>query len=81
MFKARNRREYQGVDEFTILKWTARICGVDRDQLLRVTDTAFRQEIVLKALLLLLLLLANGFIPYSTRGVSTVQYKNTHYMK
>ena len=34
MMKARNHREYQGVDEFTILKWTARVCGVDVDMII-----------------------------------------------
>jgi len=34
MFKARNRRECHGVDEFTMLKWTARICGVDVDMII-----------------------------------------------
>jgi hypothetical protein len=59
IFKARNHKEYQGVDEITILKWTGRICGVDvdmidyifqdRSQLLRVKNKALRLEIVLKA--------------------------------
>jgi hypothetical protein len=59
MFKARNHREYQGVDEFMILKWSARIrvCGVDVDVIIYprigaicyVLRTRYSQEIVLKA--------------------------------
>lgn len=34
MIKARNHREYQSVDEFTLLKGTAKICGVDVDMII-----------------------------------------------
>jgi hypothetical protein len=79
MMKARNHREYQGVDEFTILKWTARVCGVDVDMIIypRIGPVARcyehstqtgdcvkgRGTSLLLLLLLFLLLTAYGFIP------------------